>query len=123
MKQEEESGVAPRRNLKALLCQVSPIYKNKIATIERIAVSLNKYSQDDHIDLVVFPEMSFTGYNFANPAEALPLSVQQDSGLDFEFARSIARRLQAYVAFGYIEAVEHQTNQFVLYNSAGVIDR
>lgn len=102
MEQEQQTQVVNRRNIKALLCQIAPIYKNKIATIERIGVSLKKYSKDDHLDLVLFPELAFTGYNFANPADALPLSVKQNSGVDFEFARSIAVRLKAYVAFGYI---------------------
>jgi len=67
--------------------------------------------------------MAFTGYNFANAADALPFSVKQNSGVDFEFARSIAVRLKAYVAFGYIEAVEYKANEYTLYNSAAVIDR
>jgi predicted amidohydrolase len=66
-----------------LLCQISPIYKNKIATIERIGVSLQKYTKHDKLDIIVFPEMSFTGYNFASNEDALPFSVRQNSGVDF----------------------------------------
>jgi protein N-terminal amidase len=67
--------------------------------------------------------MAFMGYNFENASDALPFSVKQNSGVDFEFARSLAVRLKAYVAFGYIEAVEYQPNEYSLYNSAAVIDR
>jgi predicted amidohydrolase len=75
----EGEGTQPqRRNLKALLCQIKPIYKNKTATIQRITVSLEKYSKKDQFDLILFPEMAFSGYNFSSPADALPYSVKQN---------------------------------------------
>lgn len=53
-----------QRNLKALLCQVSPFYKDKAKSIERVKVSMNMYSDKNGLDIIIFPEMSFTGYNF-----------------------------------------------------------
>lgn len=46
--------------------------------------------------------MSFVGYNFATANEALPFAVKQDEGIDFDFAKEIATKTKAYVAFGYI---------------------
>jgi predicted amidohydrolase len=51
----------------------------------------------------MFPEMSFTGYNFTNPEDALPLAVAVGEGEEFQFASKIAVRVNSYVAFGYIE--------------------
>ena len=79
----ESSEQPSRRNIKALLCQIKPTYKNKIATIQRITVSLEKYSKKDNFDIVLFPEMAFSGYNFASHADALPYSVKQNEGVDF----------------------------------------
>lgn len=46
--------------------------------------------------------MSFVGYNFATAKEAMPFAVRQDEGTDFDFAKEIASKTKAYVAFGYI---------------------
>jgi predicted amidohydrolase len=61
------------------------------------------YGPKSQLDIVLFPEMSFTGYNFVNHEDALPYSVAQNEGIDFEFAKQEALRLKSYVAFGYIE--------------------
>lgn len=46
--------------------------------------------------------MAFTGYNFKDQEDALPMAVAQNEGPDFEFARKLALRLNVYVAFGYM---------------------
>jgi len=66
-------------------------------------VSLNIYSKEDKIDLVAFPETSFTGYMFKSSEDAMDMSVFEGEGEEFEFCSSLAKRLQCYVAFGYIE--------------------
>lgn len=60
------------------------------------------YTPANALDLIIFPEMSFTGYNFSSFQDALPFSVAQNEGIDFEFARNIAVKTRSYVAFGYI---------------------
>lgn len=52
------------KHLKVLICQTKPVFKKKSENIDRIRVSLMKYNKEDNIDLVMFPEMAFTGYNF-----------------------------------------------------------
>lgn len=47
--------------------------------------------------------MSFTGYNFESPEDAIKLANKQGEGIQFEFAHKIARNLNCYVAYGYIE--------------------
>ena len=58
--QKDES----KKTIKALLCQLSPFQKDKGKNVERMSISLEKYSKDDHIDLVCFPELAFVGFNF-----------------------------------------------------------
>lgn len=73
----------PVRNFKALLCQISPVLKQKKTTIDRVRISLQKYTPESQLDIILFPEMSFVGYNFATAEEALPFAVRQDEGIDF----------------------------------------
>lgn len=61
------------------------------------------YSPASKLDIIVFPEMSFTGYNFTSPEEALPLAVAAGEGEEFQFASKVAVAVNSYVAFGYIE--------------------
>ena len=44
-----------KKTIKALLCQLSPFQKDKDKNVERMSISLEMYSKDDHIDLVCFP--------------------------------------------------------------------
>ena len=61
--------------MKALLCQVSPFHKDKKKTIDRIRNSLQIYSSKSQLDIVLFPEMAFSGYNFNDSQDALPYAV------------------------------------------------
>lgn len=42
-----------------------------------MSISLEKYSKDDHIDIVCFPELAFVGFNFENQKDAEPYAVEQ----------------------------------------------
>ena len=72
----EATNNNPVRNIKALLCQISPFPKDKKKTIDRVRISLNNYSSRSALDIVLFPEMAFSGYNFKNHEDALPYAVQ-----------------------------------------------
>jgi predicted amidohydrolase len=67
-----------QRNIKAILCQISPFHKEKIKSIARVRVSLERYTAKDELDIFVFPEMSFTGYNFENSEDAIKHAVKQN---------------------------------------------
>ena len=47
----------------------------KKENIDRFDKHLQQYTPADRIDIVVFPEMSFTGYNFENAEEIMPMAV------------------------------------------------
>ena len=79
---------------------------------------------EDNIDLLIFPEMSFTGYNFENAEAVMPMAVRYGEGEEFEYAKNLALRLKAYVLFGYVQKVHKEGEEEVqLYNSAALCDR
>lgn len=80
------------------------------------------YSAESKLDIIVFPEMAFTGYNFTSTEDALPHAVAAGEGKEFEFASQIAASINSYAAFGYIEKSQ-EGGETVLYNSAAIIDR
>ena len=54
-------------SLTVLLCQTKPIHKETKTNLSRWKSLLSKYSYHDNIDIVMFPEMAFTGYTFSDP--------------------------------------------------------
>lgn len=65
--QNEEEN---KKTIKGLLCQLAPFQKDKAKNVERMSISLEKYSKDDQIDIVCFPELAFVGFNFENQPDA-----------------------------------------------------
>jgi len=66
-----------------VLCQTHPTLKHKSQNIRRFDDHLKFLCQEDNIDILVFPEMSFTGYNFKNYDDALPEAVAFGDGPEF----------------------------------------
>lgn len=66
--------------------------------------------------IVVFPELAFTGYSFMSPDEAVVASEAWD-GSTYRSMQEVAVSLNTYVAWGYIE-----NDRGTLYNAATVID-
>ena len=111
-----------KKPLNALLCQLKPLLKQKQQNLQRAKTSLQLYKKENHLDIIIFPEMSFTGYNFKDADDALPMAVTAGEGEEFEFASSEAQRLNSYVLFGYVEK-EEKDSKTTLYNSAAVVNR
>ncbi|CED82967.1 Carbon-nitrogen hydrolase [Phaffia rhodozyma] len=71
--------------------------------------NLNKASEmtdplkPGQVDLVVFPEMAFTGYMFTSPESIEPFLEEPRIGPTALFCRSLAKRIGAYVIAGYPE--------------------
>ena len=76
--QKEEEN---KKTIKALLCQLSPIHKDKEKNIERMGISLQNYSKNDRIDIVCFPQLAFVGFNFENQKDAEQYTVKQGEGI------------------------------------------
>ena len=66
-------------------------------------------------ELVVFPELSFTGYTFLSGEEAVRVCEKFD-GPTFRFMQSVALHMKSYVAWGYVES-----DGSYLYNSGTLV--
>ena len=66
-------------------------------------------------NLMVFPELAFTGYSFLSIEEAA-MAAEPWDGQTFKSMKSVAFELGCYVAWGYVE-----TDGVKLYNSATVV--
>jgi predicted amidohydrolase len=66
-------------------------------------------------ELVVFPELCYTGYSFMSGEQAARVCEKPD-GPTFRFMQKAAISLKAYVAWGYVESDGRK-----LYNSATIV--
>lgn len=66
--------------------------------------------------VVVFPELTFTGYSHMSPDEASRVA-EKDDGPTFQAMRGVALALKAYVVWGYVEAGPDGS----LYNAASMV--
>lgn len=110
------------KEIKALLCQIKPVFKQKKQNLERIKKSLERYTSKDGFDIVMFPEMAFIGYNFRDPEHIMEETEELGNGESYAFCVELARKLRSYVIFGYAEK-KKQGKEVVLYNSACLINR
>ena len=76
-----------------LLVQYNPKYKAISENIKFISNLLSKYTKEDKIDLIVFPEMTLSGYIFDNADDIMPYTSPYNSGETFEFCSSLAKNL------------------------------
>ena len=68
-------------------------------------------------DLIVLPELAFTGYSFMNMEEAIVVS-EQWNGPTFRAMREFAMSSGSHVAWGYVES---DPDTELLYNSATIV--
>ena len=110
-------------DLKVLACQLNPKFKDIDHNLKRAEVSLSKYTDKNELDVVLFPEMAFTGYTFKSKEDVRPFLEESTKGKTFEFCSSLAKKLNSYVIVGYPELYIDESKNEHMYNSAYVIDR
>ena len=103
--------------VKVLCVQFEPKYKDIKSNIAHLEQMLSKYSEQDGIDIIVFPEMSLSGYIFDNPQDIKPYTSLYNQGEQFEFISKISKRLKCYSFLGYAEV----THDGKYYNSCFII--
>ncbi|KLO14765.1 hydrolase [Schizopora paradoxa] len=64
--------------------------------------------QPDSVDLVCFPEMALTGYDFPSAEAIQPFLEEPQTGPTSQFCRELATRLRCYVAAGYPERLSEE---------------
>ena len=107
-----------KKNIVKVLCvQFEPKYKDVKSNISHLEQMLSKYSEQDGIDIIVFPEMSLSGYIFGNLQDIKPYTSLYNQGEQFEFISKISKRLKCYSFLGYAEV----THDGKYYNSCFII--
>ena len=70
-------------DLTVLICQTDCKVGKTVENIKRWAKKLEKYSEKDEIDIVMFLEMAFSGYVFDSLAEISPCLEVMGKGINF----------------------------------------
>ena len=106
-----------KKLVKVLCVQFEPKYKDVKANILHLEQMLQKYSEKDEIDIIVFPEMSLSGYIFDNLEDIKPYTSLYNQGEQYEFISKLSKRLKCYSFLGYAEV----TQDGKYYNSCFII--
>jgi len=100
--------------MKIALVQYSPVWENKSASMEKLKSLL---AQTDAIDLLIFPEMTLTGFTMKSNDFAEELE-----GESYIFFSSLAKEKKCSVLFGMIEKGKKKNfNTLVHLNNQGKI--
>lgn len=83
------------------------------------------------LDILVLPELAFTGYNFKSPAEIKPYLEPTASGISTQWAQMVSKSIGCHVLVGYPERFtpnsddmnENTSNDdnYITYNSAVMV--
>ena len=106
-----------KKAVKVLCVQFLPHFKDVKYNINHLEQMLSKYSEKDEIDIIVFPEMSLSGYIFDNLEDIKPYTSLYNQGEQYEFISNISKRLKCYSFLGYAEV----TSDGKYYNSCFII--
>ncbi|KAG2172045.1 hypothetical protein INT43_001522, partial [Umbelopsis isabellina] len=102
-------------------CQFAPHWRDPKANMRTADRLLQQYSPGD-MDVLVLPEMAFTGYCFTSAVDIHPFAEDAETGETVKWATRQAKRLNAFVMVGYPQIVSSD-NGPLYYNSACLVDR
>ena len=88
-------------DLNVLCVQLLPVHLNPKESMEKVDRMIDKYRE---ADIVVLPEMAFSGYTFNDFEEIRPILEEPKPGyLTFDWCSGQARRLNSFIFCGYPE--------------------
>jgi protein N-terminal amidase len=87
-----EKSKKNKTKLNVLLIQFAPLTKKVKENIEKVNKMIEDLGEKDKIDIVVFPEMTFTGYIFDDKNDIKSCLEEQGKGLSFKFCSELAKR-------------------------------
>jgi protein N-terminal amidase len=99
-------------------CQFQPSFKKPLDSIKHVN-QLLKNILPGSLDLLLLPEMSFTGYQFQSADEILPFVEDEETGLSVTWAKEKAIALQTMIVIGYPRKDKIDPHTF--YNSVSLI--
>jgi len=101
--------------IKLALCQISSKRENKDANLQKIE-TLTKRAKQEGVDLVVFPEMSLTGYVLHDQVYGLAETIP---GPSVKRVEELAKKAGMHIIFGMPELCEKA--QATIYNTAVLV--
>ncbi|KAI9594601.1 carbon-nitrogen hydrolase [Syncephalis fuscata] len=108
--------------MRIVSCQFNPLFKEDERNRNYATQLLSNLKPGD-VDILLLPEMAFTGYMFKDREEIEPWTEDAMTGPTVIWAQSQARRLQCFVLVGYPERVSVPSGPPIFYNSACIVDR
>lgn len=99
------------------LVQYDPKFQDLQGNMQRVDKMIGHLTPE-LVDILLLPEMTFTGYMFASREEIDPF-LEDENGPSISWARRTARRLEAVVLVGFPE-IEGSTKR--AFNSIAVVD-
>ncbi|KAI8930245.1 carbon-nitrogen hydrolase [Entophlyctis helioformis] len=107
--------------MKVVCMQFAPVLGSVDANIAK-ANELLTLLEADNVDILVLPEMAFSGYAFKSREDVLPFAEEGQSGPSVRWAKEQALRLKAHVQVGYPRRqADASTGEIKLYNSVCLI--
>ncbi len=106
---------AMKDKIKLALCQISSKRENKDANLQKIE-TLTKRAKQEEVDLVVFPEMSLTGYVLHDQVYGLAETIP---GPSVKRVEELAKKAEMHIIFGMPELCEKA--QATIYNTAVLV--
>lgn len=103
--------------LNIALVQYDPRFRDVQGNMQRVDKMIARLTPE-LVDILLLPEMAFTGYMFASRVEIDPF-LESEDGPSISWAQRTAKRLQATILVGYPERDRISGNAF---NSIAVVD-
>lgn len=103
--------------LNIALVQYDPQFRDVQGNMQRVDKMIARLTPE-LVDILLLPEMAFTGYMFASREEIDPF-LESEDGPSISWAQRTAKRLQATILVGYPERDRISGNAF---NSIVVVD-
>lgn len=103
--------------MRLALLQTSPSLAALQQNIARATSLLNHVPREPTLDLIILPELAFTGYNFQSPEEIQPFIETRESSPSREWAKRIAKEFGSSVLVG-LPSLDND----IRYNTASLVD-
>jgi len=105
--------------MKIALLQFAPLIGERTKNEQKADLMLEKFTIKDGVDLLILPEMIFTGYVFSGKEHIYPY-LEDEKGPTFQWCSKQAKRLNCYVAAGYPQIVKKGAEE-KFYNSQCIV--
>ncbi|KAA1083501.1 Carbon-nitrogen hydrolase [Puccinia graminis f. sp. tritici] len=107
------------RTTKIALLQLEPVFKQPEQSIIRANSFISSIKPND-IDLLMLPEMAFTGYNFRSFEDIEPYIESEVDGITITWAKETAKKLNCHVIIGFPQKIQ-EPDVKQIYNAMGIV--